>query len=191
MAKHIDDIRTSGIPRVSRQEFYARAQSGMPIFCQGRYAVSHAIEGFTGSPFSHVGTLIYVKEIDRWGVLEATERHGVHVGHFSYYTDAYDGDLVLAATPQLGPSDYDGLLAAQFDLLDDGYDAGQELSMVAHKLVRAFPISVGKREYFCSGLYEQGRRATRLPLEYGGPGMASPEQVWTDPSIVPVCALVK
>lgn len=191
MAQHIQAVKTSRIPQASKEEFYACAKSGMPIFCQGKYAISHAIEDFTGSPFSHVGTLIYFREIDRWGVIEATKDHGVHIGHLSYYTDVYEGDIVLATTPALPFSDYDKLLAAQFDLLDDGYDTGQELSMVAHKLLRAYPICMGKHEFFCSGLYEQGRKATSLPLEYAGPGMANPEQVWTDPSIVPVCALVK
>jgi hypothetical protein len=191
MAQHIQDVKTSGIPQATKETFYARAKSGMPIFCQGRYAISRAIEDFTNSPFSHVGTLIYIKEVNRWGVIEATKEHGVHIGHLSYYTDVYDGDIVLATTPALLVSDYEKLLAAQFDLLDDRYDIGQELSMVAHKLLGAYPISVGKREFFCSGLYEQGRKATSLPLEYGGPGMASPEQVWTDTSLFPVCALVK
>ncbi len=190
MALHIDDVRPSRIPKVSKADFYAACKPGMPIFCQGRYPISLGIEHFTGSPFSHVATLFYIDALNRWAVIEATKDHGVHVGHLDYYTDQYQGDLVLAATPVLNNADYTALLQAQFDLVDDAYDTGQEISMVAHKLFH-LPVRVGRKEFFCSGLYEQGRRSTSAPLIYSGPGMATPEQVWCDPSIVPVCALVK
>ena len=191
MAQHIDSVRGSGIPKVSKAEFYGACKPGMPIFCQGRYPISLGIERFTGSPFSHVATLFYLDAIGEWSVLEATKEHGVHIGHLSYYTDKYEGDLVLAATPVLKDPDYTALLRTQFSLVDDAYDTGQELSMVAHKLISAIPVHVDRKEFFCSGLYEQGRKSTAVPLAYRGPGMANPEQVWRDPSIVPVCAFVK
>ncbi|HEV2275624.1 MAG TPA: hypothetical protein VGR96_15740 [Acidobacteriaceae bacterium] len=190
MAAHIDTIRNSGIPERSKAEFYAACRPGMPLFCQGRYPISLGIEKFTGSPFSHIATLFYVDAVKRWAVLEATKEHGVHVGHLDYYIEQYKGDLVLASTPALNDADYSALLQAQFDLVDDAYDTGQEISMIGHKLLH-LPIRVDRKEFFCSGLYEQGRKSTSVPLEYKGPGMATPEQVWRDPSIVPVCALVK
>jgi hypothetical protein len=191
MAAHIESVASSNIPKVTKTAFYAACKPGMPIFCQGKYPISLGIEKFTGSPFSHVATLFYLDAVHRWAVLEATKDHGVHIGHLDYYTDTYDGDLVLCSTPSLQSADYGSLLTAQFDLVDDAYDTGQEVSMVAHKLISAVPVKVSRKEYFCSGLYEQGRRSTHLPLTYSGPGMANPEQVWCDPSIVPVCALIK
>lgn len=190
MAQHIDSVKGSSIPKVDKAAFYAACKPGMPIFCQGEYPISLGIERFTASPFSHVATLFYLHAVDRWAVIEATKEHGVHVGHLDYYIDQYKGDLVLAATPALSDADYTALLQAQFDLVDDAYDTGQEISMVANKLFH-LPIRVGRKEFFCSGLYEEGRRSTSVPLAYSGPGMANPEQVWRDPSIVPVCALVK
>jgi hypothetical protein len=191
VAQPINSIAISSIPKVSKDKFFQACQPGMPIFCQGRYGISVGIEKFTDSPFSHVATLIYFAEIQRWGVIEATKDHGVHIGHLDYYLDTYNGDLVLASTPALSAADYTKLMQTQFDLVDDAYDIGQEASMVAHKLCSAFPVHIDKNEYFCSGLYQQGRKATSLPLKFSGPGMATPEEVWTDPSIVPVCALVK
>ena len=100
MALHIDNINGSGIPMVDKAAFYAACKPGMPIFCQGHYPISLGIEKFTGSPFSHIATLFYLHAVDRWAVIEATKDHGVHVGHLDYYTDQYEGDLVLAATPR-------------------------------------------------------------------------------------------
>ena len=191
MAQHIDSVAVSSIPKVSKTEFLAACRPGMPIFCQGHYGISKGIEAFTESPFSHVATLICLESIGRWGVLEATKDHGVHVGHLDYYLGQYDGDLVLASTPVLQSEDYLKLLQIQFDLVDDAYDVGQEVSLVAHKLCSLYPIRVNRNEYFCSGLYQQGRKGTSLPLKVPGPGMATPEEVWCDPSIVPICSLVK
>ena len=191
MADHIDSIADSSIPKVTKTEFYKACKPGMPIFCQGQYPISLGIERFTHSPFSHIATLFYLSEVDRWALLEATKDHGVHVGHLDYYTDRYNGDLVLCATPALQSADFFKLLQAQFHLVDDPYDTRQEVSMVAHRLISAIPVQASHKEFFCSGLYEQGRRSTRVPLIYNGPGMASPEQVWCDPSIEPVCALIK
>jgi hypothetical protein len=190
MAEHIDSIRSSAMPRVNKAEFYAQCRPGRVLFCEGNYEISRDIEAFTRSPFSHVATLLSFP-FGRWGVLEATMHHGVHIGLLDYYVEKYNGDLAIAETPLLDGADVSALLETQFELIDDRYDVGQELSMVAHKLLRVYPIHVDRNEYFCSGLYEQGRKATRAPLLWKGPGMASPEQVWTDPSIVPVCALVK
>jgi hypothetical protein len=163
----------------------------MAILCSGQYDISKDIEKFTGSPWSHIATLIWIADLQEWGVLESTAAHGVHVGHLDHYLDTYNGDIVLVDCPDLTAADFLIMLQTQFDLLDEGYDKEQEASMVAHKLVKLFPVVEGKDKLFCSGLYEVGRAKTSKPLLWKGPGMASPEQVWTDPSIVPVCALVK
>jgi hypothetical protein len=191
VAQHIASVASSSIPKVSKTQFLAKCLPGMAIFCEGEYEISKAIEGFTDSPFSHVATVINLPVIQRWGVLEATKDHGVHIGHLDYYLDSYRGDLVLVNVPGFLRGDTTKLLQTQFDLIDDAYDIGLEVSMVAHKLCELYPLKQDKNEYFCSGLYEQGRKATSVPLKFAGPGMASPEQVWCDPSIVPVCALVK
>lgn len=191
MAQHIDSVATSSIPRATRDEFLAKCRTGMVIFCQGKYKISEGIEWFTHSPWSHVGTLIWIEALQEWGVLEATADHGVHIGHLDHYLDEYDGDIVLADAPELTESDIRIMLKKQFGLVGEGYDLRQEASMVAHKLIAEFPIVEGKHELFCSGLYEVGRAAIPAPLQFSGPGMASPEQVWTDPSIVPICAMVK
>lgn len=191
MAQHIDSVASSSIACVTKDEFLARCLNGMAILCSGQYDISKGIEKFTGSPWSHVATLIWIEPAQAWGVLEATKGHGVHIGHLDHYLDTYNGDIVLTDVPELTIADKLTMLETQFALIDDGYDTEQEVSMVAHKLIKLFPVIEGKNELFCSGLYEVGRAKTSKPLLWRGPGMASPEQVWTDPSIVPVCALVK
>jgi hypothetical protein len=191
MAIHIESVAASSTPKFTKDQLLKCLMPGMVIFCEGEYDISKGIEAFTNSPFSHVATVLEVPSIQRLGVLEATKDHGVHIGKLDYYLDGYKGNIVLADAPALQFADITKLLQAQFDLIDDGYDIGQEVSMVAHRLISAFPVHVDKGEYFCSGLYQQGRKATSLPLKFSGPGMATPEDVWTDPSIVPICALVK
>ena len=190
MAEHIVSVASSLIPKVSPAEFITEAVPGRVLFCEGSYGISKAIEDFTHSPWSHVATVMWLP-FGVWGVMEATAKHGVHAGLLDYYVNTYKGSLVLAQTPELSRDDFRALLATQYNLIDDEYDFAQEAEMVAHKLLPFFPVGPTKNEYFCSGLYCRGRAATQHPLQWTEKAMPSPEQVWLDPSIEPVCALVK
>lgn len=123
--------------------------------------------------------------------LEATFSKGVHVGVLADYVDRYDGDLVVARRSALSPEMFQAELDRGFSLLDDSYDWQQEVSIVARKLIKSLPLIEPKKELYCSGLQYAMSLATPYPLQRFSANYPTPEDNWTDTSVIPVCALVK
>lgn len=161
------------------------------VFCSGRDAISKAIEEATHSAFSHVLFTWLPAHAGQWLTLEATLARGVHIGKLSDYVDGYDGDLVLARRPAVTDTEKFAELNAGFNVLEDAYDWQQEVSVVAHRLIHALPVVKPKGEYYCSGLMWFMSLASNWTLQRPGPELPTPEDNWTDPSVVPVCAMVK
>jgi hypothetical protein len=78
---------------------------------------------------------------------------------------------------------------AGLQVLEDAYDWRQEVSVVGHRLLQCIPVEIPKREYYCSGLQYWMSLATRHPLRRPGVNYPTPEDLWLDPTVVPVCAL--
>jgi hypothetical protein len=189
MAAHISGVGGSGIPAATKAEFIGSVQSGDLVFCCGTADISKAIEDLTHSPFSHVLMAWLPPDSDEWLTIESTFHHGVHVGQLSAYVDGYDGDLVLARRPVLTEEDIRKARDAGLQVLDDAYDWRQEVSIVGHRLLKCLPVEIPKREYYCSGLQYFMSLATKYPLRRPGENYPTPEDVWEDASVVPVCAL--
>ena len=189
MAAHIPAAGSSEIPAVTKAEFYGRVRSGDLVFCCGRADISHAIEEVTHSPFSHVLMAWLPPDADAWLTIESTLHHGVHVGQLSAYVDEYEGDLVLARRPVLTEEDLRKARDAGLRVLDDAYDWKQEVSIVGHRLLKCIPVEIPKGEFYCSGLQYFMSLATPHPLQRPGENYPTPEDVWADPTVVPVCAL--
>ncbi|MHB1675208.1 MAG: C40 family peptidase [Acidobacteriaceae bacterium] len=191
MASHINSVASSDIPQVTKVEFYEQIRWGDMLFCSGREPVSRAIQCVTHSPFSHVLFAWLPAHAGQWLTLEATMQRGVHVGKLSDYLDSYDGDLVLARRSAVTDAEKFAELNAGLSVLEDAYDWQQELSFVGHKLIRTLPVVKPKGEYYCSGLMWLMSLASNWPLQMPGPELPAPEDNWTDPSVGPVCAIVK
>lgn len=187
MANPIATVESSGLRAVTKDEWYRELQSGDLVFCCGQAAVSKAIEAMTASPFSHVLMAWLPPDSDVWLTIESTFHRGVHVGRLSDYVDRYDGDLVLARRPALSKEDIRKARDAGLRVLEDRYDWQQEVSMVGHRLLECVPVEIPKREYFCSGLLYLMSLATQYPLERPGENYPTPEDVWRDPTVRPVC----
>lgn len=196
MASHIQSVAGSGIPKVSKGEFYERIRPGDQLYCSGSAPESEAIKALTGSPWSHVlmcwlpGGWIAGLPCP-WLTLEATFGRGVHVGLLADYVDRYDGDLVLARRPRLTQQWIEAELNRGLTLLDDRYDWQQEISIAARKLIKSLPLLQPKNELYCSGLQYAMSVATPYPLKRPAASMPTPEDNWTDPTVEPVCALVR
>lgn len=191
MATHIASVASSDIESVQEVEFYARARSGDLVFCCGRADISRAIEDVTHSPFSHVLMTWLPPDADAWLTIESTFHRGVHVGQLADYVDSYDGDLVLARRPVLTEEAIRRARDAGLRVLEDGYDWKQEVSIVGHRLLKSIPVEIPKKEYFCSGLQYFMSLATRYPLQRPGENYPTPEDIWCDPTVTSVCALIK
>ena len=189
MAIHIGSVETSGIRKVDKLEFYEQIEWGDLIFCCGREAISKEIESITDSPFSHVLMAWLPGGATQWLTLESTFHRGVHVGRLSYYVDAYDGDLVMSRRPVLTAAEKMSALNVGLSALGDAYDWQQEISIAAHKLIHSLPIDRPKKEFYCSGLQYFMSLATPYPLQRPGTSYPTPEDLWTDPTVIPICAL--
>lgn len=78
-----------------------------------------------------------------------------------------------------------------FSLLDDSYDWQQEVSIAARKLIKSLPLIEPKKELYCSGLEYAMSLATLYPLQRSSANYPTPEDNWTDTTVVRVCALIK
>jgi hypothetical protein len=188
MATHISSADAQGIEAVTKSGFYGNVRSGDLVFCCGHTDISRTIEDLTNSPFSHVLMTWFPSDADAWLTIESTFQHGVHVGQLAAYIDGYDGDLVLARRPVLTEAEIRKARDAGLQVLDDAYDWKQEVSVVGHRLLKCIPVEIPKKEYYCSGLQYLMSLATSYPLQRPGPNYPTPEDVWADPTVVPVCA---
>lgn len=192
MAAHIRCIAESRIERVTRGELYQQIRPGDLLFCSGKQPISQTIEKTTASPWSHV-LMVWLPGpwCSQWLTLEATFTRGVHVGLLADYVDGYNGDIALANRPCLSPQMLQSELDRGLSLLDDNYDWQQEVSIAARKLIRSLPLIQPKKELYCSGLQYAMSLATPHPLQRPLASYPTPEDNWTDPSVQPVCALLK
>lgn len=192
MAAHIRSIAESGITTVTKGELYQQIRPGDLLFCSGREAISRAIEDATASPWSHVLMAWMAGPwCQQWLTLEATFSKGVHVGVLADYVDRYDGNLVLASRPALSPEMIQAELDRGLSLLDESYDWQQEVSIAVRKLIKSLPLIEPKNELYCSGLQYAMSLATLYPLQRASASYPTPEDNWTDPTVQPVCALIR
>jgi len=191
MAAHIQSVAGSEIRKVSRDELYRTVCPGDLLFCSGKEIVSRVIEGMTASPWSHV-LMVWQAAAwsEQWLTLEATFDKGVHVGLLADYLGNYDGQLVLANRPVLSSQMIQDELNCGLALLDDRYDWQQEVSIAARKLIQSLPLIQPHKELYCSGLQYVMSLATPYPLQHPQSYYPTPEDNWTDATVVPVCALV-
>ena len=192
MAKHISDLRSSGIPSVSKDDFYRKyLQWGDLVFCCGRAPIAQGIEDLTHSLFSHVLMAHLPYAQGPWMTLESTATKGVHFGLLSDYTGFQDGTLVLARRILTAPQRM-AILETMAGLVDDKYDWKQEVTTVAHRLLHFLPVAHPKGELYCSGLIWAGAREV-APFAYAldetHPNYPSPEDIYTDPTVEAICML--
>lgn len=189
MAIHIDNVKSSDIRQVDKIRFYEQLEWGDLIFCCGHALISEEIEAITNSPFSHVLMAWLPAGATEWLTLEATFHRGVHVGRLSEYVDGYDGELVMTRRPVLKSAEKTSALNVGLSLLGEAYDWQQEVSIAAHRLVHALPIDKPGKAFYCSGLQYFMSLATPYPLRRPGANYPTPEDLWIDATVIPICAL--
>ena len=121
--------------------------------------------------------------------LESTFHRGVHVCKLSDYVDAYEGDLVMTRRTVLTDAEKMSALNVGLSVLGDGYDWQQEVSLAAQRLIHSLPLDRPQKEFYCSGLQYFMSLATPYPLRRPAANYPTPEDLWIDPTVIPVCAL--
>lgn len=186
MAQHIDSVASSNIPKVTQEQFYKELLPGDLVFCWGNPAISKGIEKFTGGP-SHVLKTWLPWSTGPWLTFEAEYGLGVRFGKFSDYMK-YQGDIVLCRRP-LSLEQVEAELVFASTLLDEKYDTIEFFSLVARRFSTKFPLIQPSNELFCSGA-QQAVAAYSVPFDVPDRPWATPEQLFTETSVTPICALL-
>ena len=192
MAQHIDNVALSQLPRLEKDEFYASIYGGDLLFCAAASGIGKVIEEETHSPFSHVGMCWTTPWLAEWMFLEAVFPQGVRLSKLADYIDGYDGDLVLARRPTLTQAQIETELSTGFYLVGEAYDWIEEVSIAVRKikLFSWLPDIKPSKEKYCSALIQADALKT-IPYKVPGPDWATPEQIYTDPSVEAVGTLLK
>jgi Permuted papain-like amidase enzyme, YaeF/YiiX, C92 family len=192
VAEHIDSVASSQLPRLAKDEFYSSIHGGDLLFCAALSGIGKLIEGETHSSFSHVGMCWTAPWLTEWMFLEAVFPQGVRLSKLADYIDGYNGDLVLARRPALTQAQIETELNTGFYLVGEAYDWIEEVSIAVRKikLFSWLPDLKPSKEKYCSALIQADALET-IPYRVTGPDWATPEQIYTDPSVEAVGALLK
>ena len=185
MAARIEHSHLKELFEESYDDVRKQIKTGDLLFASGEYGISHAIRSMTQSPWSHVGYLVVLKELDRVLVMESVKGYGVRVMPLSNYLERYDskgpyeGILVVAKFRQ--PANFSLLNAVNWGLeqIPSSYDT-DNLPRGALKIVSGEGRREDDFEWDCSeyvgAILERGNY--RAP--YDPRGFISPESIWND-----------
>ena len=187
--KSIQAIRQLGIPILTPAAAVAVVEDADLFFCCGTEPISDAIHTITGSPISHVGFLY--REQNAVETLESTFTDGVHIGSGSGYLNLGDGACIVARLQDITPEEAEAILKKADTLIGRHYQVGEELEMALHSIIPFMRVKPEWDELFCSGFVEEVLYGTKwpIPLDKSG-GNATPVDVWLQPYVIPVCAVV-
>jgi hypothetical protein len=192
MANHVDTVSDVWVPALSVADFKAQLQHGDALMFAGNGAISRAIQGETKSPWSHIGTVIFTPFYPEPLFLEAVFPQGVIFSRlYDKYLGVYDGDIVLCrrVLPKEG---IDAIIAKGISRIGCGYDWQSEVEQAAHKLFGFLPEHATEGELYCSGEFWYMSTAWTPPIHRPNlKVMPSPEDIWTDPTVIPNCKLLK
>lgn len=191
MAEHWTPEILKQQPTVAYSTLRPALRSGDLFFCSGDYKVSELIQRVTDSPWSHVGVILFARDIDRVLLLESVEDVGVRLVPVSKYLIDYEhgkpyaGPLVFAR--RTGVDEAAAVQMAKFgvDQLTKPYDNGEIAEIVAR-----IALGVGRRQpdggFICSELVAACYQAAELAIPSGAGGFTTPEDVWLDPAVAPL-----
>lgn len=189
MPKHIDLAQVKAMKVVNYATLRETLKSGDLFFASGDYLVSKAIEKVTDSPWSHVGIVFVLPQIDRVLLLESVEDMGVRLAPLSKYLSDYDdigkpykGRVVLARYDTLAKSAVEQIAAFGLNELTRPYDK-EEIARILAMIALGKGKAKKDREYICSELVYACFNNAGVNIAYNPKGFISPEDVWQDSHI--------
>ena len=189
MANHIELAQIVATPVTDYSAFRGSLRSGDLFFASGNYPISKIIRTFTKSPWSHVGLIFCLKEIDRVLLLESVEDTGVRFAPVSKYLEdykngaPYDGYLVFARMNREAPGWIVKMADFGCDELTRPYDEA-EIAEIAARIA----LGIGKKQdgnhaYICSELVAACFKAAGYEFATKTPGFVTPEDIWVDTNV--------
>jgi hypothetical protein len=189
MAEHIEYSDVKKLDLTTYEKYRPKLESGDLFFCSGNYLMSKAIRKFSKSPWSHVGLIFRIEEIDRVLLLESVEDFGVRLAPLSKYLDdyekgrPYDGLLVFARMTKVTQTWVTKMASFGCDELTRPYDEA-EIAQIAARIA----LGIGrrkndKRAYICSELVNECFKAAGYNKFETLDGFISPEAIWVDQNV--------
>ena len=195
MATHMESKDINAKQVVPYQSIRGTLRSGDLLFASGEYLVSKAIRKATRSPWSHVGIVFKLKDVNRVLLLESVESMGVRFVPLSKYIlnyrnrKPYKGTVVLGRCSSTTNEVVVGLAKFGIDELTRPYDK-DEIAKILARII----IGEGKRErdreYICSELVYECYANVGVKFDYDRRGFVSPENIWTSDKISYVCRVL-
>jgi len=128
------------VPTLKYEIARSQIRSGDILMCSGNSVLSTLIKGATGSIWSHVGFILWNREIDRVFVMESVETIGVRIVPLSFYTHNYDGEgkpydgkILIARHSDFEHVYIKDLAKCAVDLLGHKYDA-REIAKITMRI---------------------------------------------------------
>jgi hypothetical protein len=188
MAVHMTRAEVKALPQSTYDTLRAKLRTGDLLFASGDYLVAKAIQSVSESPWSHVGVIVRLKDIDRVLLLESVEDTGVRFAPLSKYTHDYEdgapyrGRLVVARVNDLKAAHIGPITQFGIDALTRAYDRDE-----IAKILARVALGMGKKErdneYICSELVYEAFSSAKREFSYDTRGFISPENIWTDPQV--------
>jgi hypothetical protein len=196
MASHMESRDIMSLPLTLYEDIRDELSSGDLLFASGEYLLSKAIQKFTGSPWSHVGVIFRLKDIDRILLLESVEDYGVRFAPLSRYLNDYEnekpykGRIVLARCEGVDDEIVSGLSGFGIDELARSY-GNREIAEIAARIALGIGKKEQGREYICSELvYECFSHAGKEFQGEESGGYITPEDIWRNEKVAFLCRIL-
>lgn len=200
----VDDTIFQRNPAVPYSQARGEIRNGDILLGHGRALISRAIQVATRSPWSHVGFIWKLEDIDRILVLESVETYGVRAIALNTRVNGgstgkrYNGDLVVARHEDFAALVDDAAMnrmtAFAVDLLGCAYNP-IEFTQIGLRLAAAalrLPVTGRLRHsnaYICSEYAAECYQAIGIEIAWDQKGFIAPAHFAKDPKINPVAVL--
>jgi hypothetical protein len=182
-------------------------RTGDLVLCSGSAIFSKAIRWATRSPWSHIGLIVRLDEIDRVMVLESVEKYGVRTTALSrmvsgdgHHRKPYPGPVLIArhavfeARARGDPQRLSRMGDFAADRLGAPFSSGEIVKIMtriaASGLGMRLPrILLPSDEFICSEYVAQCYRRMDIAIPWDGLGFIAPADFAKDPQVEAVARL--
>jgi hypothetical protein len=181
-----------GVPCLPYAAIREQIQSGDILLCAGSSVFSRLIQHATNAPWSHVGFLLRLPNLDRIMVFESVESIGVRAVPMSHYIRAYNGTKagypgrVFVARHARFPAEAPALVAfsqGAVDLFGALYDKQEILGIAARIVAAKMGMAPGAyeedRKFICSEYAATCFASVGLDIPFNPAGFIAPNDFAT------------
>jgi hypothetical protein len=156
------------------------------IFCSGTDPISRAIEGVTGSIFSHVGMATWDRRAGGWQILQAYQPE-VQLVPLDRFVANYGGSVAVARWSGITPEQAQTAVCFGLTQLGLGYGTMTIADIVAHMIDRHLPpIRPDGHDWICSQIFQSEYILAGLSIPTDQNGFCDPGDCWMPPQMIAV-----